>query len=238
MARNGFSAGPLARFLRLMQECLPRHNMGEWFRREGTMLIAYFTLGSFAYSYFEAWSTLDSVYFMVVTSTTVGYGDISPESASGRLFTCAYSLVGITLVLAAIAPFIDWILRARQVVERFLTAVAACCVSVPREVEVHDLSADIKHTNQRINYPLRYLRAMLGPLMVLCVGVLLAFFIFGCVGSQLRPAPPQPSWLAGCPAAAVQSSAQPSARVLLPRCHDPCCVPMAEAAGPAPSRWP
>ena len=56
----------------LIAGCMPRQDMGEWFRRQGAMLVTYFALGSFAYSYFEGWSAVDASYFMMVTSTTVG----------------------------------------------------------------------------------------------------------------------------------------------------------------------
>jgi hypothetical protein len=63
----------------------------------------------------QGWSTVESIWFMMVTSTTVGYGDLTPKSEMGRLFTCGYSLIGITVVLAAVAPFVKGILRARKV---------------------------------------------------------------------------------------------------------------------------
>ena len=31
---------------------------------------------------------IDSMYFMVITMTTVGYGDINPESGTGQIFDC------------------------------------------------------------------------------------------------------------------------------------------------------
>ena len=41
------------------------------------------------------------------TSTTVGFGDICPESAAGKLFTCAYALVGMTLIVSSLSPLVD-----------------------------------------------------------------------------------------------------------------------------------
>jgi hypothetical protein len=172
--------------LGLLGACRPRQNMGDWFHQQGAMLILYFTLGSFAYNYFEGWNTLDAIYFMMVTATTVGYGDIAPVTESGRLFTCAYSLVGITLVLAAIAPFIEWILRGRQALERLAGAISSCCFGVTKTFDENDLYGDIRKYNSRVNYPLRYLRAMLGPLMVLVVGLLLALVVLGCVARAQR----------------------------------------------------
>jgi hypothetical protein len=40
-----------------------------------------------------------SLYFSVVTLTTVGYGDHSPSTAAGRFFTILYIFVGLGIVL-------------------------------------------------------------------------------------------------------------------------------------------
>ncbi len=51
--------------------------------------------GTWFYSVVEGWSVLDALYFSMVTMTTVGYGDFSPKTPSGKLFTIAYLAVGI-----------------------------------------------------------------------------------------------------------------------------------------------
>ncbi len=38
---------------------------------------------------------LDSVYFVVVTVITIGYGDIVPITATGKIFTMFYSFFGV-----------------------------------------------------------------------------------------------------------------------------------------------
>jgi hypothetical protein len=43
----------------------------------------------------ERWSLLDSFYFSIVTIATVGYGDITAETAVGKIFTMAYIVAGI-----------------------------------------------------------------------------------------------------------------------------------------------
>ncbi|MGB0255380.1 MAG: potassium channel family protein, partial [Flavobacteriaceae bacterium] len=47
----------------------------------------------------EGWSWLDSLYFSVITLTTIGYGDFSPQTNLGKLFTMAYIIIGVALIL-------------------------------------------------------------------------------------------------------------------------------------------
>jgi hypothetical protein len=47
----------------------------------------------------EGFSTLgQAVYFTTVTCTTVGYGDMVPSTAAGRLFRVCYAMAGMYLM--------------------------------------------------------------------------------------------------------------------------------------------
>jgi len=56
-------------------------------------------VGSMVYHYLEGWNWVDSVYFSVITLTTVGYGDFSPQTDGGKLFTIFYIVIGIGIIL-------------------------------------------------------------------------------------------------------------------------------------------
>lgn len=58
--------------------------------------------GSVFYHRVEGLSWTDSWYLTVITLSTVGYGDIAPETQAGRLFTTAYIFLGIGLVASLI----------------------------------------------------------------------------------------------------------------------------------------
>jgi len=51
--------------------------------------------GIFVYSFIEGWGYIDSAYFTVATVTTIGYGDIVPQTDIGKIFTIFFSFLGI-----------------------------------------------------------------------------------------------------------------------------------------------
>lgn len=59
----------------------------------------FLAIGTIAYRFIEDWSWLDSLYFSVITLTTIGYGDFSPQTDLGKLFTMAYIIIGVALIL-------------------------------------------------------------------------------------------------------------------------------------------
>ncbi|NJN80974.1 MAG: two pore domain potassium channel family protein [Caldilineaceae bacterium] len=59
--------------------------------------------GTIFYHRIEGWSLTNSFYFSVVTLATVGYGDLSPTTTAGKLFTTLYLFFGISIFLAFIS---------------------------------------------------------------------------------------------------------------------------------------
>jgi voltage-gated potassium channel len=62
--------------------------------------LATLLLGTFFYHWVEGWSYLDSIYFCVVSLGTVGYGDLTPKTPLGKVFTIVYLINGIVILLA------------------------------------------------------------------------------------------------------------------------------------------
>ncbi|MFV0408742.1 MAG: potassium channel family protein [Paracoccus sp. (in: a-proteobacteria)] len=71
-------------------------------------------IASVFYHWAEGWSWLDSFYFSVITISTVGYGDFSPQTAIGKLFTSVYVLCGLGIFVTTATAIGDSIAsRAR-----------------------------------------------------------------------------------------------------------------------------
>lgn len=63
-----------------------------------SVLCIYLILGCIIYGMVEKWSCLDCVYFMAVTVTTVGYGDLLPSSEKMQLFTIFFGTFGVAVI--------------------------------------------------------------------------------------------------------------------------------------------
>ena len=62
-----------------------------------TIFLVLLLVGVFAYSYIEGWRYIDSAYFTVITVTTIGYGDLVPQTDVGKIFTMFFSFIGIAM---------------------------------------------------------------------------------------------------------------------------------------------
>ncbi|MDH5597365.1 MAG: ion channel [Candidatus Peregrinibacteria bacterium] len=58
-------------------------------------------LGATIYHLLEGWTYLDSVYFITMTATTVGYGDFTPSTPLTKLITIIYSISIVPFILYA-----------------------------------------------------------------------------------------------------------------------------------------
>ncbi len=80
-----------------------------------TLAIALFLIlllgGTFVYSSIEGWRYIDSAYFTVATVTTVGYGDIVPQTDIGKIFTMFFSFIGIGMAFYFFTSFGKYIYK-------------------------------------------------------------------------------------------------------------------------------
>lgn len=72
-------------------------------------------LGTVGFYLIEGWSILDSLYVAAQTVTTVGYGDLTPATRNGRIFSTVFMLVGVGVALYALTSVVQGIVQSELV---------------------------------------------------------------------------------------------------------------------------
>ncbi len=85
------------------------------FRILAAVSVSYVGVGTVAMMYLENFSFIDSLYFSVVSLTTVGYGDYSPETTGGKIFVMVYLLVGIGIIAALASNLVKSVVARRVI---------------------------------------------------------------------------------------------------------------------------
>jgi voltage-gated potassium channel len=73
-------------------------------------IILYLGVGIGIFHEMMGWSRFDSLYFVIITVSTVGYGDYVPDTENQRVFTAFYILIGVAIVgslLGTITTFVS-----------------------------------------------------------------------------------------------------------------------------------
>lgn len=81
------------------------------FRGGLVLCLAILISGTAFYSSVEGWHWVDALYFSATTLSTVGIGDLSPETQVGKLFTVIYVFVGVGVFIALFTQFARALLR-------------------------------------------------------------------------------------------------------------------------------
>lgn len=71
-------------------------------------------IGTVFYHRVEDLGWIDSLYFCVITLTTVGYGDLSPTTAGSKVFTMFYVVIGVGVFVALVSTIAHHLLEAKK----------------------------------------------------------------------------------------------------------------------------
>ena len=84
----------------------------------GLALLGLLATGTIFYSLVEGWDPLDALYFSVISLATVGYGDLTPDTALGKVFTIFFVLSGVGVLVVFVSEVArQTIIRTEGVVE-------------------------------------------------------------------------------------------------------------------------
>jgi len=141
----------------------------EWLRTHGIILVTYYAVGGIAYDEIEGWPLLDTTYFLTVSITTVGYGDICPETELGKLFTVLYALIGIVFVFAALSPLVDALMYVKEIL------LSPCA---PPELDDEQMAQlNLATLRSSGNWGFKYGAALAGPGIIFVLGLGIGFFV-------------------------------------------------------------
>ncbi len=75
------------------------------------ILLAVVVVGVSGYMLIEGWSFLDAIYMVITTVLTIGFQEVRPLSAPGRVLTIVISLAGVGTALYAATQFMEIIVE-------------------------------------------------------------------------------------------------------------------------------
>ena len=70
--------------------------------------------GATFYHYIEEWRYLDALYFSAYTMTTVGYGDFTPKTDIGKIFTIFYVFAAVAIALYGLSLMASHFVEVRE----------------------------------------------------------------------------------------------------------------------------
>jgi voltage-gated potassium channel len=77
------------------------------FRLAAIMLGIVVVVGVTGYTLINGWSPIDSFYMVIITISTVGYGEVHPQGVAGRLFSSVLIVVGVGTMLYGFGVFAE-----------------------------------------------------------------------------------------------------------------------------------
>ncbi len=83
------------------------------FRALAFLVVVLLASGTLFYWRFEDWTLIDSLYFSVITLTTVGYGDLAPSTTPSKVFTIVYVLIGLGILVSFLSAVAGHAVEAR-----------------------------------------------------------------------------------------------------------------------------
>jgi len=109
---------------------------------------------------------LDSIYFCVVTMTTVGYGDLVPDSILAKLLACIYVFTGMALVGLILSQAADYMVEKQEI-------LVVRAISMSGKVSPNEILKEVE------THKVKYKFIMVGVLLLvlIVVGTVFLFLV-------------------------------------------------------------
>lgn len=91
------------------------------FKTDPTFRVVFYLLnnilfvGTMFYWRIEEWSFIDSLYFSVMTLSTIGYGDLTPTTDFSKMFTVVFTLIGVAAFAAVGGKLVQIVLMKKAI---------------------------------------------------------------------------------------------------------------------------
>jgi len=99
-------------------------------------------------SWYEDISLMDTYYYIITTATTVGYGDISPKTAIGKVFATVYMLLSITILGILMGKIAEHMISINEKIRRGLykmdEGVDLLIVGYPNDDKMRELILELR----------------------------------------------------------------------------------------------
>ena len=105
------------------------------------LVVVFFVLIAVFYTHYEGWTVNESLFFMIFTLTTVGYGSPAPSDDFSRLFTILFIILCIGVIFSGISDLIHNHITWLQ---------NLCCKSSSVQVAEDIMVGDIYHFRKQL----------------------------------------------------------------------------------------
>jgi len=78
------------------------------------LFVVFSLLSTLAFAYAEGLTFLDALYFTSITLSTVGYGDVTPQTVMGKLLVILSIVLGIAFIAAALTIVTNYTLQKQE----------------------------------------------------------------------------------------------------------------------------
>lgn len=84
------------------------------FRALLILLLTLLAGATYFYWQVEGWSVIDSLYFSIMTMSTIGYGDFVPTTTFSKVFTIIFAILSIGIFVAVVSKLVSIMLKEKQ----------------------------------------------------------------------------------------------------------------------------